>query len=126
MPPGVQEAQVRGDAAAIDLEEPQGQRASPRGVARDLRVEPAQLGPLRDGGAAPTLPAARLDDEEVGQRAVELARVLSGELDVLHLAVLGQAPPPPPQVLAELAVELRLDLLVLVGQGKVRRAQRAP
>src|SRR5439155_1113980 len=77
---------------------------APGGIARNLRVEADELWPLRDRGAASSLPAARLDDEEIGQGAVELVRIFSGDLHVLHFALLGKSPPATAEVLPELRV----------------------
>src|SRR5581483_4503427 len=111
VPLSLHDAQVRGDGLWGEGEHPQGQRAPLRGVARDLGIEPDQLGPLRDGGAVLALPPAGLDLEQVGEGDVEGLRILAVDHGVLHLALLGEPSLPPAQVLAELAVERLLHRL---------------
>src|SRR4051794_25673368 len=103
---------VRRDADAFVHEETKGERAPLRGIARDLRVEPDQLRPLGDGGAAASFPARGLDGEEVREGDVERLGILAVQKDVPGFTLLREPALPAPEVLAELRIEARLDQVV--------------
>src|SRR5438045_1372335 len=108
----VHHGKVGRDADALVLEEPERQRAALGRVARDLCVEANQLGPLRDGGAIPSLPARGLDGEEVRERDVERLGVLAVQEHVPGLALLRAPPLAAAEVPAGLGIEARLDQVV--------------